>query len=283
MLPRRLGELQRRDVTELNSRLVLLTGATGGFGSHFCRQLLAAGARLIITDRDPELLDELCDRHAEDEARILSAITADLSSHAGCNDLIAAVGRLEEAPDVLINNAGIAVAGRLDHVPSARWETLMQLNLLAPMRLTAAFVPAMIRRGSGHIVNVASLAGWVGSPGLTSYCASKFGLRGFGESLALELAEHNIQVSTVCPSFSDTPILDSAQYGFEQPRAVPREFLSDPADVVSRVLVGIERNTGMIFPDRTSRVTHYLARYLPWMIPVLQRRLEQKTQEAASS
>jgi len=269
-------------VTQINDKLVLLTGATGGFGSHLTEQLLAAGARLIITDRVPGLLDGLCDRYAEDEARIEAVITADLSSHAGCNDLISAVGTLGQAPDILINNAGIAVAGRLDHVPSARWETLMQINLLAPMRLTAAFVPAMIRRGSGHIVNVASLAGWVGSPGLTSYCAAKYGLRGFGESLALELAEHHVRVSTVCPSFSDTPILDSAQFGFDRPRAVPREYLNNPADVVRRIVEGIERDRAMIFPDRTALITHYLARYLPWTIPILQRRLERKTVEAAS-
>ncbi len=269
-------------MTDLNNKLVLLTGATGGFGSHFVDQLLSSGARLIITDRDPGLLDGLCDRHADQETRMVAAITADLSSHAGCNDLIAAVNALEDTPDVLINNAGIAVAGRLDHVPSARWETLMQVNLLAPMRLTTALVPAMVKRGSGHIVNIASLAAWVGSPGLTSYCAAKFGLRGFSESLAFDLAEHNIRVSTVCPSFSDTPILDSAQFGFDQQRAVPREFLSDPADVVARVIQGIERDAANIFPDRTARLTHYLARYLPWTIPMLQRRLERKTLEAAS-
>ena len=158
----------------------------------------------------------------------------------------------------------------------------MQLDLLAPMRVTAAFVPAMIERGSGHIVNVASLAGWVGSPGLTSYCAAKFGLRGFGEALALELSEYNVRVSTVCPSFSDTPILDSPQFGFDKPRAVPRDFLSDPADVARRIVKGIELDRTMIFPDRTALVTHYLARFVPWTIPILQRRLERKAVEAAS-
>ena len=72
----------------------------------------------------------------------------------------------------LVNNAGIGVAGRLDHIPRERWETLMQLNLLAPMRLVNLFLPGMVARGSGHIVNISSLAGWVGSHGLSAYCAS---------------------------------------------------------------------------------------------------------------
>ena len=276
-------QLQRAQVTDLNNKLTLVTGAAGGFGAHLVSQLLDAGARLIITDKDPAALDGLCDQHADREDRIVSVVTADLSSHAGCNDLISAVSSLDDGLDVLVNNAGIAVAGRLDHVPSARWETLMQVNLLAPMRLTAAFLPQMVKRGSGHIVNISSLAGWVGSPGLSSYCAAKFGLRGFGEALGMELDEFDIRVSTVFPSFSDTPILDSAQFGFDKPRAVPREFLSDPADVVTRILNGIRRDKTLVFPDRTALVTHYLARFMPWTIPILQRRLDRKAQEAAAT
>lgn len=269
-------------MTDLNDKLVLLTGATGGFGAHFTSKLLDAGARLIITDKDPGLLDGLCDRHAKDDDRIEAVVTADLSGLAGCRDLYQAVADRDVVPDIIVNNAGIAVAGRLDHVPSARWEALMQINLLAPMRITSAFLPAMIRRGSGHVVNISSLAGWVGSPGIASYCAAKFGLRGFGEALALDLADHGIRVSTAYPAFSDTPILDSEQFGFEEPREVPRDILTDPADVAARILEGVRQDKTHIFPDRTSLVTQYIARFLPALIPVLQRRLERRTREAAA-
>ena len=113
----------------------------------------------------------------------LAAVAADLATEEGCGVIAGTCAAKDIAPDLLINNAGIGMGGRIDHVPRERWETMMQLNLLAPMRLTNLFLPSMIERGSGHIVNISSLAGWVGSEGLSGYCASKFGLRGFGESL----------------------------------------------------------------------------------------------------
>ena len=149
----------------------------------------------------------------------------------------------------------------------------MQLNLLAPMRLCARFVPAMVGRGSGHIVNISSLAGWVGSRGLSSYCASKFGLRGFGESLALDLEDTGVHVTNVYPCFSRTPILDSPQYGFAERRVVPDYLVSDPADVVAQIVRGVRRNRLHVFPDRHSRIVHYMVRFVPWLLPVLDRRI----------
>jgi short-subunit dehydrogenase len=268
-------------VTELNNALVLVSGATGGFGRHFVDQLLRAGSRLIVTDLSEEALDALCSGPGVDSGQIAASVAADLSAPDGCRELHAAIDALGIVPDVLINNAGVAVAGRIDRIPGDRWESLMQINLLAPMRLTSLFLPAMLERGCGHIVNISSLAGWVGSPGLSSYCSAKFGLRGFGEALAMDLDELGIRISTVYPAFSDTPIIDSDQFGYDEPRAVPREILTDPADVVARVIDGIRRDRRHIFPDRMSLVTHYLSRYVPFVIPVLQRRLERRSREAA--
>ena len=267
-------------MTVLNGKLVVITGATGGFGAQMVRQFQAAGSRLVITDRDRAALEALDAQYAETDGRIDATIAVDLATAAGCRRLCDALEARSLAPDILINNAGIAVAGRLDHVPADRWETLINVNLLAPMRLTAFLLPQMIARRSGHIVNVSSLAGWIGSPNLSAYCASKFGLRGFGEALALELEEHGVRVSTVYPSFSRTPILDSEQFGFDERRVVPDKLLSEPADVVARIIAGVRADKPHIFPDATSRVVHYLARYLPFTIPVLQRRLERATRRS---
>ena len=166
-------------MTNPANKTVLITGASGGFGLHMVRQFRAAGAKLILTD-----LSDAALRTATDEAgdALAAAVVADLSTAEGCETLAEACAEQGLVPDILVNNAGIAVAGRLDHVPQERWETLIQLNLLAPMRLTNRFLPGMVERGSGHIVNISSLAGWVGARGMSSYCASKFGLHGFGES-----------------------------------------------------------------------------------------------------
>ena len=150
----------------------------------------------------------------------------------------------------------------------------MQLNLLAPMRLCSLFVPGMVERGSGHIVNISSIAGWLGSGGLTSYCASKFGLRGFGESLAAELESTGVRVTNVYPCFSQTPILDSPQYGYEERRAAPPSLISDPAEVVANAINGVRRNRLQVFPDKHARRIHYVARFAPWLLSLLERRLQ---------
>ena len=114
-------------MTELVGRTILITGAGGGFGRHMVRQFRDAGARLALTD--------LTDDHLSEPARdagdaLVATVSADLSTEAGCDAVAAACEAADIVPDVIVNNAGIAAAGRLDHVPRSQWETLMQLNLL---------------------------------------------------------------------------------------------------------------------------------------------------------
>ena len=265
-------------MTELNGKVVLITGAGGGFGQQMTRQFAAAGSRLVLTDLDDEAL-----RPAVEDAgdALLAAVAADLATEEGCGVIAGTCTAKDVAPDLLVNNAGIAVAGRIDHVPSEHWETLMQLNLLAPMRLSNLFLPGMIERASGHIVNISSLAGWVGSEGLSGYCASKFGLRGFGESLHADVESLGIRVTNVYPCFSRTPILDSAQYGYQERRAVPEYLISDPADVVARIIDGVRKDKLHVFPDRHARRIHYIQRFIPWLIPMLNKRMQAESVVAA--
>ena len=264
-------------MTDLANKTVLITGAGGGFGRHMVRQFRAAGAKLVLTD-----VSDAAMRGALDDAGgdLVAAVAADLATEEGCSAVADVCASSGVELDILVNNAGLGVAGRLDHVPRERWETLMQLNLLAPMRLSYRFLPEMIERGSGHIVNVSSLAGWVGSRGLSSYCASKYGLRGFGESLAADLEDTGVRVTNVYPCFSQTSILDSPQYGYEQPRSVPAYLISEPSDVVAGLIRGVRRNRLHVFPDRHSRVVHYITRFAPWLVPMLDRRMQAESIEA---
>jgi short-subunit dehydrogenase len=261
-------------MTDLNRAVVLITGAAGGFGRQMTRQFLAAGCRVILTDLDENQLIRL---QAESDAEnILASITTDLSDQGGCEALYSEITRIDTIPDVIVNNAGIGVGGRFDHVPQDRWEQLMQLNLLAPMRICYRFLPHLIERRSGHIVNISSIAGWIGSKGLTSYCSAKYGLRGFSDALAGDLEEFGVRVSTVYPFFSRTPILDSEQFGYDKRREVPPDMVTDPADVVAAIVRGIRRNRRHIFPDRTAKQIHYITRFAPWLIPILNRRMDER-------
>jgi len=263
-------------MTELNQAVVLITGAAGGFGRQMACQFHAAGSRLIISDIDERHLISLRSESDLASADILAAITADLSRADDCQRLYDEVLKTDRVPDVIINNAGIGLGGRFDHVPKDRWEQLMEINLIAPMRLCQLFLPHLIERRSGHIVNISSIAGWIGTKGLTSYCAAKYGLRGFSEALAGDLEEFDVHVTTVYPFFSRTPILDSEQFGYEKRRVVPDNIVTDPADVVAAIINGVRCNKKQVFPDRAAKQIHYISRFFPWIIPILNRQMDKK-------
>ena len=266
-------------MTQLKDAVVLITGAAGGFGREMVRQFADAGSRLILHDLRASYLENACADIDVDEQCIVARIAADLSSGEGCNSLFYGVTDAGLAPDIVINNAGIGVGGRLDQVPRDRWEQVVQVNLLSPMRICELFVPQMVERRSGHIVNISSVAGWVGPKNMTSYSASKFGLRGFGESLQAELEEHNIVVSTVYPWISNTPILNLEQFGPGEKLQVPDDIMTDPADVVAAILAGIRGSRQHIYPDKMSWRVQILKRYCPWLIDRLARRLLAKIRE----
>ena len=264
-------------MTDPANKTILITGAGGGFGRHMVRQFGAAGARLLVTDVSDSALRDVGDIAGD---ALFASTTADLATEEGCAALADLCAAHDVVPDILVNNAGIGLAGRLDHAPKEHWEALMQLNLLAPMRLCNLLVPGMVKRGSGHIVNISSLAGWVGSRGLSAYCASKFGLRGFGESLAADLEGTGVHVTNVYPCFSRTAIIDSPQYGYEQRRVVPEYLISEPSVIVARIIRGVRRNRLHVFPDRHARLIHYVTRFAPWLVPLLDRRMQAQAIEA---
>lgn len=264
-------------MTDPVNKTVLITGAGGGFGSQMVKQFSAAGARVLLTDISDEALATAIDDAGDN---LVGSAAANLATEEGCRELAGFCTAHGITPDILVNNAGIAVAGRLDNVPKDEWETLMHLNLLAPMRLSGLFVPGMVERGSGHIVNISSVAGWIGAQGLSAYCASKFGLRGFGESMAYDLHGTGVRVTNIYPSFARTPILDSPQHGFGERRDVPDFLISEPADVVARMIKGVRRNKLHVFPDRHSPVIHYVTRFVPWLVPLIDRRLSAQSIKA---
>ena len=271
MLPRTIQEWWQ--MTKLDNALVLITGATGGFGREMTRQCLAAGSQIIISDRDDGGLVAFKSEFGAGEAGIKALIAADLSTAGGSKRLFDEVKSRGLQPDILINNAGIALGGRIDLIPTSRWEELMQINLLAPMRLSNLFTPMMVDRRSGHIVNIASLAGWVGARGIAAYCAAKFGLRGFSESMSEDLKDYGVKVSAVYPSFSRTPILDSEQFGYKKKMKVPEHLVNEPSEVVAAILKGIERDQLHIFPDKIARRVHYLKRFCPGVLAAMNKRM----------
>jgi short-subunit dehydrogenase len=266
-------------MTKFANAVVLITGAGGGFGRQLTRQLVAQGSKVVLHDLDPVLLQAVQDETTGRPGNVLSAITADLSDAAGCQKLFDEVTDAGFHPDILINNAGISVRGRLDLVPRERWEQILQVNLLSPMRLTELFLPQMIERGSGHVVNIASIAGWIGAKRMTSYCAAKYGLRGFSEALSKDVEEYGIRVSAIYPWFSRTPILQYENFGPEERSDVPDDVVTDPAVVVAAMLRGIRKDKLHIFPDRFAGRIQFMKRHMPGLLDRIMQRVEIKLRE----
>lgn len=251
----------------LDSQVVLVTGAAGGFGRALTRLLLAEGCALILADLELRAL-----KHAADEAaraqgsvagRVLGFVAADLSVPEGAAGLHTAATGISPHIDVLVNNAGLGIYGRIDQIPREAWERVMQVNLMAPMRLTELFLPQMLERGSGHIVNIASAAGLVGSRGMGVYSASKFGLRGFTESLAEDVRPRGVDVTGIYPFFARTPILDSPQYGERRRLRVPERLVGDPQRIMAALVRGMKARHVHVYPNLIARQIDLLRRLRP--------------------
>ena len=267
-------------MTMLKDAVVLITGANGGFGQQMTRQLLAKESKLLLTDININALQETAAAISDEvkTGEILGVFGADLSTPSGCEQIYQQAQEISEQTglpvDVLINNAGIGASGRADEMPTEKGMQILNINLIAPIRLSELFMAGMIERESGHIVNISSLAGWVGPPGLGHYAATKFGLRGFGESLHAELKPYNVHVTTIYPFYSRTAILDSPRYGqLANDQELPDNIITDPADVVAEMIKGIEANKQHVFPDRVGKLINNVNRFVPWMMPALTRRL----------
>jgi len=255
-------------VTALFGKTVLVTGAGGGFGREMTRQFLRAGSHLILSDLRTEGLPCTASEVSGARGRIVGHITADLIDPAAAEIVFAQAMSLAPAIDILVMNAGVAVSGLFTDVPRPEWERLIAVNLLAPMRLTHAFLPGMLERRRGHLVYVSSVAGLIGVPRLAAYGTTKFGLRGFAEAIAAEVKPCGIAVTALYPFFARTPILQSPHYG-SAPPSLNMALLSEPEDVIAALLAGMRRNTLHVYPGVMPRLFDGVRRFAPWALPLL--------------
>ena len=170
---------------------VLLTGATGGIGHALARALHEGGAQLLLTGRRLDVLTPLAD---ELGAR---AIPADLSVRDDVERLAVEAADV----DILIANAALPASGHLLDLSQAQIDTMLEVNLRAPIALARALAPAMVPRGRGHIVFISSLSGKAASPAASVYSAAKFGLRGFAHGARADLRGAGVGVSVILPGF----------------------------------------------------------------------------------
>lgn len=181
----------------LDGKVALITGANRGIGLAIAYRLGALGASLSISARDRNRLEAVA-RELQSSMKV-AAIPADLTD---TDEVAALVSKTEQAlglVDILVNNAGVGTFSPIQDASESDWDTMLDTNLKAVFLLTKAVAPGMIRRKSGHIVNIASLAGKNAIPGGGIYCASKWGLLGLTRCAAEDLRAYGIRVSAICP------------------------------------------------------------------------------------
>lgn len=184
---------------------IIVTGASAGIGRETARLLAGKGARVWAVARSKEPLEALAAAQSG-----ITPFVADVSVDSDRAALIAAVEAAERRVDVLVNNAGLGWMGLIAEMPPAQVRKLFEVNVLGLIDLTQRVLPGMLERRSGHIVNVASIAGWVSVPPLSVYSATKFALVGFTDGLRRELVGTGVSASLVNPGPINTGFSDRA-------------------------------------------------------------------------
>ncbi|WP_028917326.1 3-hydroxybutyrate dehydrogenase [Pseudoxanthomonas sp. J35] len=208
-------------------RSILITGAASGIGAGIAHELAAAGHHVIVSDLSLDGAEAVA-ADIRGKGGSAEAVALDVTSDESVAAALAAISRPVE---VLVNNAGLQHVSPLEEFPIARWDFLVQVMLTGVARLTRAVLPGMRERGFGRIVNIGSIHALVASPYKSAYVAAKHGLVGFSKVIALETADTDITINTVCPSYVKTPLVDKQIADQARTRGISE------SDVVSQVML----------------------------------------------
>ncbi len=216
---------------DLKDKLALVTGGARGMGRLHLQTLGREGCRLIATDVDEEELNATV-RELSEAGLQVTPYALDVSDREACLALAERVERELGAVDILVNNAGIVEGSGILEMSERSARRMVEVNYLGLVWMMQAFVPAMARRGSGHVVNVASTAGKVGVANLGGYCATKFAVIGITDAARAELAKQGVRFTIINPGYIKTGMFEGSKPSFVTRWLEPQEV----ADAVARSL-----------------------------------------------
>jgi 3-dehydrosphinganine reductase len=255
---------------EYPGKIAFITGGSSGIGLA-CAELLAArGAEVVIFARGREQLEKalkVIERNRVSEKQRFLAIQLDVSQRAQAENLLNKTVVDFGSPDILINSAGVSCPQRFEDIPYAKFDEIIRINLNGTWNTVSILLPYMKERG-GYIVNVSSVAGYIGIFGMTAYSASKFAVIGFSEALRSELKRFNITVSVLCPPDVDTPMLERAgKIKPEETKAISSSAsIMKPSDVARDVIDGMSRGQFLILPGAGTQYMYFMKRLFPGLV-----------------
>lgn len=227
----------------------LITGAASGIGAGIARQLAEAGRHIIVSDLNLDAAEAVA-AQIRAGGGSAEAVVLDVTSDASVAAALAAISR---PVDVLVNNAGLQHVSPLEEFPIEKWDLLIQVMLIGAARLTRAVLPGMRERGFGRIVNIGSIHALVASPFKSAYVAAKHGLVGFSKVIALETADTDITINTVCPSYVKTPLVDKQIADQARTRGIPE------SEVIEQIMLKPMPKGVFIEIDELAGVTAFLS------------------------
>lgn len=228
----------------LSGKVAVVTGASRGIGRAVAVACRERGMRVALSARGAKPLEELA-RELDHEGRQAIALPGDVSDRAYCESLIQKTEEAFGQVDVLINNAGLAIGGKIADTKPEDVETMVHVNFLGAYYCTRFALPGMIARKSGHIVMMDSVAGYRYSPGGSIYSATKFAMRAMAEALRSEVQEHDIKVTSIYPGMTLTTYFDPKNPDALKP-PIPLDQMLTAEDVADATLAAIG------LPDRVS-------------------------------
>jgi NAD(P)-dependent dehydrogenase (short-subunit alcohol dehydrogenase family) len=215
----------------IEGKIVFITGSASGIGFAISKRLAQDGAVIAMTDRDQTALKEAFDK-IQGISPKSHFWTMDVTNQEGINKTVKSVIDTYGVIDILVNNAGVSTMNRFTDLTEDEWDLNMNVNLKGVWRVTKEIAPFMIQRKSGKIICTASMASKLGAPFLAHYSASKFGVLGFVQAIAKELAEYGITVNAVCPGYVATSMQDrevvweAKLRGIDDPEKVRQEYIT---------------------------------------------------------
>jgi len=250
-----------------NRPRAVVTGGAKGIGLELTRALARRGGRIVIADTDLENA-EVAAREVERLGGTARAVRCDVRRDAEVSRLAAFAHDFFGATDLLVNNAGVLVTGDAADTALTDYERVIDVNLWGVIHGCRHFVPAMKQRGPGHVLNVASLAGVVALPQMGPYSATKAAVIAYSEALRAELSTHGVCVTVLCPSFTQTGLLDSQSgTGDAQTHRAGRAIMSSLGSSATRVaqvaLDATDRGALYAVPTVHGRLAWRAKRLLP--------------------
>jgi NADP-dependent 3-hydroxy acid dehydrogenase YdfG len=249
----------------VNQKRVLITGAGSGLGRALAFCFAENGWRVACADIR---LDR-----AQDTVRLMRdfgvgamALKVDVGSDASVDAMHDEILAAWDGVDVVVNNAGVASAGSVAQTSLDDWRWTLNIDLMGVVRGCRAFLPVLLEQGSGHIVNIASFAGFANAPRMGAYSAAKAGVISLSETLRAELAGGAVKVSVVCPAFFPTNLMDTARAA-DTDKATAKKFMAKSTqsadDVAAVVFREIRRGTFLILPTKGERGRWRIKRFAP--------------------